>query len=149
MLFKKIWPLLLVIGVVGCETISNEPVFDLAPKIELMEISQDTVIQFVESITLKVYYEDGDGDLGNSDPDINSLFVKDARLEQADEYYLAPLAPAGEEISIQGTLNIELSPTFLLGNGTQETTVLSLYLVDRSGKQSNIIETGEITILKN
>lgn len=149
MLHKKILPLILAFGIGACETISNDPVFDLAPRIELTGMSQDTVIQFVESITLNVYYEDGDGDLGNTDPDVNSIYVKDARLEEADKYYLAPLAPAGEKISIQGTLNIELSPTFLLGNGTQEMTILSLYIVDRSGKQSNTIETGEITILKN
>jgi hypothetical protein len=45
-------------------------------------------------------------------------------------------------------LNLKLSPTLLLGNGTQEKMVLTIYVVDRAGNQSNTIETQAITILK-
>ncbi len=137
-----------VILIFGCTKISDEPFYDLSPRIELVEVTNETVVQFIDSIFVTILYEDGDGDLGNTDPDVNSIFVKDSRLENADEYYLGPLAPAGEKISINGTLNLKLSPTFLLGNGTQENMVLTIYLVDRAGNQSNTIETPPITVLK-
>lgn len=132
----------------SCETISDEPQFDLEPVIELLEVSKDTIIQFEENIQIKIKYEDGNGDLGNPDPDVNSIFIKDNRLESADEYYLAPLAPVDAEISITGELNIQLSTTFLLSNADEETTKYTLYVVDRAGNQSNSIETETITILK-
>ncbi len=137
------------IFVLGCTKVSNDPFYDLTPRIELLEVSKETVIQFSDSISVTILYEDGDGDLGNPDPDVNSIFVKDSRLEKADEYYLGPLAPVGSQISINGTLNIKLSPTFLLGNGTEEKMVLSIYVIDREGNQSNTIETGIITILED
>ncbi len=140
---------LTTIFVFGCTKVSNDPFYDLTPRIELLEVSKNTVIQFSDSISISILYEDGDGDLGNPDPDVNSIFVKDSRLELADEYYLGPLAPVGSKISINGTLNMKLSPTFLLGNGTEEKMVLTIYMVDRAGNQSNTIETETITILRD
>jgi hypothetical protein len=135
--------------VLGCTKVSNEPFYDLAPRIELVGVENDMVVQFTDSIFVTILYEDGDGDLGNTDPDLNSIFVKDSRLENADEYYLGPLAPAGETISINGTLKLKLSPTFLLGNGTTEKMVLTIFVKDRAGNQSNSIETPPITILED
>ena len=148
--FKKYLTLfyLPTILVCACTKVSDEPFYDLTPKIELIEVGNETVVQFTDSISLTISYEDGDGDLGNADPDINSIFVKDSRLEIADEYYLGPLAPAGEKISINGTLKLNLSPTFLLGNGSEEKMVLTIYVLDRAGNKSNTIETQAITILK-
>jgi len=134
--------------VLGCTKVSNDPFYELTPRIELVEVTNETVVQFTDSISVTILYEDGDGDLGTADPDVNSIFVKDSRLELADEYYLGPLAPNGEKISINGTINLNLSPTFLLGNGTTEKMVLSIYVVDRAGNQSNTIETQPITILE-
>ena len=139
---------LIIIICISCVKESDELVFDVAPAIELVEISQDTLYEFATPLTIKIKYEDGDGDLGTSDPDVNSIFVKDQRLEKADEYYLGPLAPQDAQISIQGTINLELANLFLLGNGTKENTIFSIYFVDRAGNQSNVIETEPITILK-
>ena len=132
----------------GCEKVDDTPVFDVVPHIELTSISSDTIIEFQQSISLKIKYEDGDGDIGNPDSDINSLFVKDARLEKEDAYYVAPIAPVGSGVSITGTINLILENTFLLGNADQETTVFTLYLVDQAGNKSNTIETGPILILR-
>ncbi len=132
----------------SCEKVSNDPVFALQPKIELLEISSDTIIEFQQSISLKIQYEDGDGDIGHPDPDQNSLFVKDARLANEDAYYLAPIAPVDAGVSITGTLNLILENTFLLGNADQESTIFTIYLVDQAGNQSNVIETTPITILR-
>ncbi len=133
----------------ACEKVSDEAVFDLTPRIELIDLSTDTLRAFEDRLRIRIRYEDGDGDLGHSDPDINTIFVKDSRLENADEYYLGPLAPEGSDISIQGSLNLELSPTFLLGNGSEESAIYTIYLLDRAGQQSNTITTPTITILSN
>jgi hypothetical protein len=133
----------------GCVVINDEPPFPETPAIRLVEISQDTILQFEETLILTLAYEDGDGDLGTSDPDVNTIYVQDSRLNVPDEYYLGPLAPEESTIPIQGQLNVQLSPTFLLGNGQQETTILSIYMIDRAGNRSNTVETDPILILRN
>lgn len=132
----------------GCVRLDTNPPFDTTPRISFVGVSFDTMVEFQDSFIISIAYEDGDGDLGNADPDINTIFIQDSRLSQPDEYYLAPLAPDGAEIPIQGQLNIQLSPTFLLGNGDFETTVFSLYVVDRAGRQSNTVQTNPILILR-
>ena len=132
----------------SCETVSDDPVFDLTPRIELVDWSADTLVEFKDQLVIRFSYEDGDGDLGNADPEVNSIFVKDARLEKAEAYDLAPIAPNGSEISITGTLRVLLSKTFVLGNADQETTTFDLYLIDQAGRQSNTIQTPPITIIR-
>ncbi|MCB0705935.1 MAG: hypothetical protein KDC34_11520 [Saprospiraceae bacterium] len=146
MKLRLIVPLLLLIS--ACEKIVEDPVFSEVPAIVLLEVSQDTIVQFTEQLIVTIQYEDGDGDLGTSDPDINSIFVQDSRLEEADEYYLPPLAPEDATISITGSFDLKLSPTFLLGNGTQEISELSIYLIDRAGNKSNTLKAGPIIIKK-
>jgi len=132
----------------SCTKQTDELSFPVQPQITLDSISQDTLIEFQDRLILHLSYQDGDGDLGNSNPDFNSIFIQDSRLENADEYYLPPLAPENSTISIQGTFDVELSSTFLLGNGTEEMTIFSLFLKDRAGNQSNTVETGEILIVR-
>ena len=114
----------------------------------MLSISNDTIVEFQESISFSIRYEDGDGDLGNPDPNVNSLFVKDSRLQNEDAFYVQPLAPVGESISITGSLTIELASTFILGNADTELVTFTIYMLDRSGNKSNVIETEVITIIK-
>jgi len=146
----KILILSFVVGCLwtSCETQNTEPVFDLVPKIELLSLSSTELVEFKDTLTLLLRYEDGDGDLGNSNPDINSVFVQDSRLDEADEYFLGPLAPEDAGVSITGNLNISLAPTFILGNGNIEETTYTIYMNDRAGNQSNILETEPITITR-
>lgn len=133
---------------ISCEKNSTDPVFSKSPAIKITEISQDTLVQFVDKLILKIEYEDGDGDLGNANPDVNSIFVKDSRLEEADEYYLPPLAPDSALVSITGIFNLELSTTFLFGNGTEESVIFEVFIVDRAGNVSETVETTPILIVK-
>lgn len=133
---------------IGCTKQTDELSFDRAPRITLDSISHDTLTEFSDRLLLYVSYEDGDGDLGTSDPDVNSIFVKDSRLSAADPYYLPPLAPEDSEISIQGNLIVELNPTFLLGNGDTESTIFSVFVVDRAGNDSNTVETREVLLVR-
>ncbi len=145
---SRITFLLITLFVASCTKESNELSFDTTPKIDLLSISNDTIIEFQESISFSISYEDGDGDLGNPDPNINSLFVKDSRLQNEDAFYVQPLAPVGESISITGNLTIELASTFILGNANTEFVTFTIYMLDRNGNKSNVIETEPITIIK-
>ena len=145
---RQILFLLIILFVVSCTKESEELSFDTTPKIELLSISNDTIVEFQESISFSIRYEDGDGDLGNPDPNVNSLFVKDSRLQNEDAFYVQPLAPVGEQISITGNLTIELASTFILGNADSEFVTFTIYMLDRNGNKSNVIETETITIVK-
>lgn len=118
------------------------------PYISIKKISPTLVHEFAENILLEVAYEDGNGDLGDYDPDIMSLSVKDSRLEQADMYHIQPLAPQGEELYIKGSFQIYLNTCFLLGVGSSEKLTFTVRIKDRAGNWSNSVTSEEITILE-
>jgi len=122
------------------DTVSSEP------EIELLNVSPLEVVQFDTVITVKIKYRDGNGDLGDENPDADVLRVKDSRLSEPDWYHVQPLAPLGSEIAIEGELDITLSTLFLLGNGSQETTTFSIRIRDRAGNYSNEVVTPVILI---
>ena len=130
-----------------CTTVSDELTFPVEPSLELLSTSDTELTEFTEPLVLQLRYEDGDGDLGNADPDVNSIFVRDERLSEPDAYYLAPLAPDGARISITGELTVELNPTFRLGNAPTETTTFTLWITDRAGNESNRLTIGSVTIV--
>lgn len=124
------------------------PVLDVVPKIELLGISSDTIVEFEDVLVISIQYSDGDGDIGFEDPDINSIFVRDARLEDYDGFYIGPVAPPDQEIPVTGTLNIEFPALFLFGTGATENTRFYVYLVDRAGNESNEVITQTVTIIR-
>jgi hypothetical protein len=127
----------------GCK---KEEVMPSAPEIALVSMSAQSVHEFDERVKVRFSYKDGDGDLGQSDPDDYTLWVKDARLGGTDGYHIPPLAPEDAEVPIQGELEVELNALFLLGNSGQEETSYTMYVVDRAGNRSNEFTTGTITI---
>ena len=133
-----------ILLLVACK--KEEPVLPLVPEIALVSMSAQEVTSFEDRITIRFSYKDGDGDIGQADPDAYTLWVKDARLSTADGYHIPPLAPEGAEVPIQGELNVELNALFLLGNSGQEETSYSIYLLDRAGNRSNMVTTGPIII---
>jgi len=124
------------------EVTSNVPV------IKLLSVSNATVKQFTDSFSITFEYTDGDGDIGNINPDENNLQVKDKRLAKPDYYFVKPLAPPNSDIKIKGKLIVQLKNTFLLGTSNSEVTTFELKLRDRKGNWSNTIITPNITIIK-
>lgn len=127
----------------GCK---KEEVMPSAPEIGFLSMSTQSVQEFDERVTVRFSYKDGDGDLGQSDPDNYTLWVKDARLEGTDGYHIPPLAPEDAEVPIQGEHEVELNALFLLGNSGQEGTSYTIYVMDRAGNRSNEFSTGAIII---
>lgn len=116
------------------------------PEIELVSIGPTDVEEFTDVVTLHFKYTDGDGDIGQVDPDVPSLRVKDSRLPEADWYHLPPLTPELQELAIQGELELPLNTLFLLGNSGTEVLTYSIVLVDRAGNYSNELVSPSITV---
>lgn len=130
--------------VLGCA--EEVPLPDVVPVLRVEGVSSTDVEEFNNAVTLTVYYEDGDGDLGVENPDESVIFVQDSRLDEPDEYHLQPLAPLDSEIPIQGTFDIRLNPLFLLGNGTEETVNLTIQIKDRAGNMSEPADAPPIRV---
>lgn len=117
-----------------------------APTITLVSVQPTVVQEFTDSIVFVIAYDDTEGDIGYPNADTMSLWLKDARLNTADAYFIPPLAPLDQEIHISGELNIVLANTFRLGTGPQEQTSFEIWMKDRAGNLSNRLETPIITI---
>lgn len=134
---------LLFFFISGCKKDNAMPV---EPSIELVSIGPANVQQFRDVVTLKFKYKDGDGDIGEVDPDKPSLHVKDSRLSAPDLYHIPPLTPDQQTLMIQGELDIPLNKLFLIGNGSEEVLTYTIVLVDRAGHYSNEIVSPQITV---
>ena len=90
----KISLILMILGVMvfSCKKDENLLPLPIAPAIKILEISNDTIVEFKEQLKLKLEYEDGDGDLGNKDTDINSLFIKDVIILSSSSFSIFPCA---------------------------------------------------------
>ncbi len=140
----KLFIISLLLLIFSCKKKEDNPV---APVIEFKNISGTEVEQFNNNLQINLTYEDYQGDLGNADPDVLTLRVKDSRLSDYDWYHVPPMTPNNEELHIKGSYSIELDPLFLMGNGTQEQTSFSVEIRDRAGNWSNAIRTPNVLIV--
>ncbi len=118
------------------------------PSITYTSVAPINVKEFKDSVVITIKYKDGNGDLGNENPDDLSVYVKDNRLDNPDYYHLHALSPPNKSLAIEGTLNIRLKNTFLIGSGNSEVTSYEVKIRDRAGNWSNSITTEMITITK-
>jgi len=129
----------------GCTNDVDTAVYPIVPTLNLGSQSATSVVSYQDTLQLSINYTDGDGDLGGFDEG-SALHVKDSRLETSDSYSLERFTPAGETLSIRGSLSVLLGPYFRLGNASIEVVTLELWLTDRNGHESNRIQTAPITI---
>lgn len=120
------------------------------PKIEFRALSSAKIRAGIDSLAITVFYEDGDGDLGENSAAAKNCFVQDSRSAALlYEFRVKQLAPDGATIAIQGELDVILPKTgFVQTGATSEKAVFKIRLVDRAGNSSNEIETPEIEITK-
>jgi hypothetical protein len=89
---KYLLPLSIVVAsFASCK--KEEPALPLVPEIALVSMSAQEVTSFEDRITIRFSYKDGDGDIGQADPDAYTLWVKDARLSTARMATTSPLWP--------------------------------------------------------
>ena len=134
---------ILILLFFACE---KEGIVSAFPEIEFVSISPTTVQEFSEEINITISYLDANGDLGENNPDVKNMFVKDLRNGIEYEYRIPQLSPDNSEIQIAGNLEIIINGTGIVGGGISEKVSFEVYVVDREGNKSNVIETDEITI---
>jgi hypothetical protein len=143
---------LVIASVLSCdktEKKETEPiVISATPSIALNKVSPKAIKEF-DALTFTIAYTDGDGNLGDPDPDEKSLELTDNREGLVHYFHIPPLAPEGETISITGIFTVELEHIILIDqqSDTEEAT-FSLRIKDRSGNWSNMVQSEVITISK-
>ena len=115
------------------------------PFIQYISISPSQVKQYVDLVSIKIQYEDSEGDLGHPNPDSLTMYIHDSRLSHADSLHIPPLTP-DTNLSIKGTIEIDIGSPFLLGNGGSEFIQYTIKVRDNYGLWSNQIVTDEIEI---
>lgn len=139
--------IIVAIAVTACQDNDIEPLSPI-PSIELVSVSPNVIQEFAEKVFITIRYEDGNGDIGYDNPDLNAVFVKDSRLAEADGYHVPPITPPNTNLAVTGQLTIELKNNFILGNSDEEVITYEIQLQDRAGNLSNTVETETITIIR-
>ena len=138
----------LTLSLISCSENADEPPFSTTPEIKLRGLSHDTIREFEDVLTISISYQDGDGDLGFEEPDDYAVFIRDARLNNFDGFYVGPVAPPGAIIAVKGSLKLEFPSLFVFGNRSEERTRFYIYMIDRKGQKSNELVSPDVIILK-
>ena len=147
-LIKYILFSFILFAFVSCHKNADGPPFSTTPEIKLKSLSNDTIVEFEDVLTISISYKDGDGDLGFEEPDDYAVFIRDARLNNYDGFYIGPVAPPGSVIAVQGNLKLEFPSLFVFGNRTSERTRFYIYMIDRKGNKSNELVSQDVIIKK-
>lgn len=126
----------------------DEPEYSNTPEIEFVSISPSSIQEYKEEVAITIKYRDGDGDLGENDPDVKNLYVTDQRNGVKYSYRVPELSPSGSVITIEGNLEIDMNSLSIVGTGTSESATFDVYIVDRAGNQSNVITTSAVLVSK-
>lgn len=132
----------------GCSNNIDDIAYSDVPEIQLIDLSHDSIRQYEDVLLIRIFYKDGNGDIGFEDPEEYALYVRDIRLETFDGFYVGPLAPPDANVPIQGELSIEFPSLFLFGSGAVEQTRFQIKMIDRAGNESNLLETGLVSITR-
>jgi hypothetical protein len=116
------------------------------PEIEMVSVTPLQPKEYSDSIVFTIRYKDGDGDLGENDPDVKNLFLTDNRIGITHQYRIQQLAPSGTTIAIEGNLNVVLNNLVITDSSATQNANFSIYVKDRAGNKSNVITSPTITI---
>ena len=125
---------------------TKDDTFSVGPKIEFKSISPSTAQEYIDDINITISYTDGDGDLGENNPDVHNLFVQDNRNDIEYKYRIPELSPSGSVISIEGTFTIKINGTGITDESSSQQVNYDIYVKDRAGNSSNTVSTSSITI---
>ena len=140
---KKFLYILILIVLFSCK---KEEEVSVIPIIDFESISPNTAQEYIDDIIITISYTDGDGDLGENNPDINNLFVEDNRNGIEYKFRIPELSPSGSTITIEGNFNIKINGSGITNSSTSQQVNYAIYVKDRAGNKSNIITTSSITI---
>ena len=135
--------ILIVTLLFSCE---KDEVISDTPIIDFVSISPTTAQEYTDDIIITISYTDGDGDLGENNPDVYNLFVLDNRNLIEYKFRIPELSPNGNVIAIEGNFNIKINGSGITNNSTSQQVNYDIFVTDRAGNKSNIITTSSITI---
>ena len=142
---KKLLYILILIVLFSCK--KEEEVSEV-PAIVFESISPNTAQEYTDDIIITISYTDGDGDLGENNPDINNLFVEDNRNGIEYKFRIPELSPSGSTITIEGNFNITINGTGITDSSSSQSVNYDIYVKDRAENTSNKVTTSSITIQK-
>ena len=134
---------ILIMVLLSC---TKDDTFSVVPTIEFKSISPSTAQEYIDDINIIISYTDGDGDLGENNPDVYNLFVLDNRNGIQYRFRIPELSPNGNEIAIEGNFNIKINGSGITNSSTSQQVNYDIYVTDRAGNSSNIVSTSFITI---
>ena len=118
------------------------------PEIEFISVTPQNVQEYTDSLVFTIKYRDGDGDLGENDPDAENFFLADSRNNVIYKFRIPQLAPDNSSIIIEGNLNVTLANTAIIDGSASQTFTYSIHLKDRAGNQSNTVVTLPVTVIQ-
>jgi hypothetical protein len=134
---------LVSLALVSCK---EEEEISPIPEIEFVSVTPQSVHEYTDSLVFTISYRDGDGDLGENDPDAENFFLADSRNNVIYKFRIPQLAPDNANIIIDGNLNVTLANTAIIDGSTSQTFTYSIYVKDRAGNQSNTVTTSSVTV---
>ena len=148
-LFLLILCLSILLGACKKSDLENEepsgPISEI-PYIELRDYSPKTISEF-DSVVFTIFYRDGNGDLGQESADSLSLWITDERFPLTQGFHIPPLSPVDTSISIQGVFDVTLRNVILESStSSEETVTFSIKMRDKAGNESNVVQSGEVTV---
>lgn len=153
--------LLLLAAIIGMSGCLNPPEYPIEPHIDFVRMTKDVLVQDqfnTDSLLLTISFTDGDGDIGLDDGGFD-LFITDTRDQFMPPAYRVPKIPEqGIGNGVSGEISFIIYTTCCFFPNGQDPCTPSLeypvdtltylvYLNDRAGHQSNIIETPPIKVL--
>lgn len=137
------------------------PEYPITPEISFVSYSRDSLIQNqfnTDSILVKIAFTDGDGDIGQDGGGFD-LYLTDLRDSFMPPAYRLPKVPEqGTGNGISGEISFVLyttccffpdgqDPCTINPTYPEDTLQYLIYLKDRAGHKSNILETPPIRLL--
>ena len=68
----------------GCN--KDELLVSDLPEIAFVSMTPTTVTEYQDSVEIKIWYRDGNGDLGENDPNVDNLFIIDPGMFKSLRY---------------------------------------------------------------
>lgn len=135
--------------IISCKKEEAKPEFSSTPVISLLEATPSSVKAWQDSISFKIAYEDGDGDLGENKAGLENLFLTDTRTGATYGYRIPAFVPYGNKAAIKGVLSFVLPYTLLTSETAQSENVsFEIKIKDRARHESNTVSTGNILVTR-
>ncbi len=157
----KIKRLLYLVLFVAFATCIRPPDYPIEPQITFVGMTKTTMRQGFgseDSVYYTLSFTDGDGDLGGiSGKDSLNVFITDRRSNKpVEQTFRIPFVPeAGAKNGISGEIRflmfttccLSLEPCIATPSRPTDTLSYDIYIKDRAGHKSNVVQTKPIILL--